>query len=272
MARKTSDAAIPEYDFAEMLAADNLYFDLANFTTSTPGRINGENLKKFVHSYPFTKTAHGFVGGDVGKPLSGTTLLDDANPAHFPTSVIASVPDANTLILVSNGLVSFSNTLMEAGYVLATNGPYVYWDKSAVKYVSVRPADTIPSIREILYVLTISGSTVVARLIDWGPPAAAANVQFMKSATAADGDTTPSVLGLSLLVLNNTGPTTITQFDDGVDGQRIAVWDQNGNSTIDDGANIVCSGNIDLDFSANQTAIFERAGTTWVQTGDVVSH
>ena len=54
-----------------------------------------------------------------------------------------------------------------------------------------------------------------------------------KEAALADGDTTPSVLNLTSLITANTGATTISDFDDGVEGQVIWVEVNDANTTFD---------------------------------------
>lgn len=58
------------------------------------------------------------------------------------------------------------------------------------------------------------------------------------TATATDGDTTPSVAGLKVLVLSQTAPTTITDFDDGVNEQIIYIH-ADDNTDISDGGDLV---------------------------------
>lgn len=57
--------------------------------------------------------------------------------------------------------------------------------------------------------------------------------------TATDGDTTPSVFGVSVLTTANTGSTSITIFDDGYIGQILTVRIEDGNTIIVDGSGIV---------------------------------
>ena len=50
--------------------------------------------------------------------------------------------------------------------------------------------------------------------------------------TAANGDTSPSVKNIKNLILANTSSTSITNFDDGYDGQEITLYFDNSNTTI----------------------------------------
>jgi len=80
----------------------------------------------------------------------------------------------------------------------------------------------------------------------------------------SDGDATPSVNFGSLWKTANTNPTTITTFDDGVEGQEIKVIIDDANTTIDfTGTNL--KGNGGADWSPAQydhmTCIYD--GTNW---------
>ena len=83
-----------------------------------------------------------------------------------------------------------------------------------------------------------------------------------------DGDTTPSVAMCSVFDTVNTSPTTITNFDDGIDGQiiRIRCTGTPNNTTIDHNgitiftktaADIVCANGIFYSFMKRGTAWYE---------------
>jgi hypothetical protein len=66
--------------------------------------------------------------------------------------------------------------------------------------------------------------------------------------TFANGDTTPSVSGNNIFTTSNSGPTTITNFDDGINGQIITIYCGDAQTTItranavlDGGTNFVCT-------------------------------
>ena len=72
----------------------------------------------------------------------------------------------------------------------------------------------------------------------------ARQIHPFKTFTAADA--TPSVLAGRNFVTANTGATTITDFDDGTDGQEIVVEIGDGNTTIDfTGTNLTGNGGSD---------------------------
>jgi len=82
--------------------------------------------------------------------------------------------------------------------------------------------------------------------------------------TFADGDTTPSVAGGMVFKTNNSSSTTITNFDDGVEGQVIWVIFGDSNTTIDF-TDTNLKGNNGSDWSPSQgdhmTCVYD--GTNW---------
>lgn len=77
----------------------------------------------------------------------------------------------------------------------------------------------------------------------------------------ADGDTTPSVAKHNILLTANTQPTTITDFDSGVDGQFIIVTFGDANTTLTDGGNLLLAGEFTPD--ANDTITLLKVASGW---------
>jgi len=77
----------------------------------------------------------------------------------------------------------------------------------------------------------------------------------------SDLDTTPSVSGGQVLLLTNSGATTITDFDDGAEGQLLIVSFQDGNTTLADGGNLLLAGGFSPD--ANDTITLIKLSTAW---------
>lgn len=83
-----------------------------------------------------------------------------------------------------------------------------------------------------------------------------------------DADATPSVAtGQVAYQTANTGATTITDFDDGYEGQTILVV-LDANTTVDMSANSNIRGNTGSDFAAaaNDAIRCTLVGTTWYCT------
>jgi len=98
-----------------------------------------------------------------------------------------------------------------------------------------------------------------------------ASLLILDQITFTDGDTTPSVAGASSCLTANTGATTYSQFDDGVDGQVINLEFGDALTTIQAGANIRMQGGITSpadDFGpskAGDKIWFTKSGTAWIE-------
>ena len=83
--------------------------------------------------------------------------------------------------------------------------------------------------------------------------------------TAAD--TTPSVLGVTCLSISNSGPVSITAFDDGEDGQTLDLIFQDANTTIVDSVNLQLAGSANFTSAGNKTLTLVKDGSIWYQRG-----
>jgi hypothetical protein len=80
----------------------------------------------------------------------------------------------------------------------------------------------------------------------------------------ADQDATPSVGSGNFFQTANTVATTITDFDDGVVGQRITVLINDANTTIDfTGTNLKGNAGADWSPANGDYMVCDRIGTTW---------
>ena len=84
-----------------------------------------------------------------------------------------------------------------------------------------------------------------------------------------DGDATPSVQDGSLFLTTNTGSTTINNFPNGVDGQRITILIGDVNTTILDNSNFRLAGQAAFApvGEASSTISFERRADIWYEVG-----
>lgn len=184
-----SDPSIPYLVHTDILDATKILLLVADIQGSTPGvkgKITVDEIYKAVSRITVSATAHGLAGTDIGKPLAGASIFDNTNPNSFPTWVLTQVIDANTFRAARHGgLVTFDDSLVEAGYDPLADGSYVYWDNTQQVYAPIRPVDSIPGFRENLYVHSVSGGVVKASVIIW-PPLGAASAQVVVVDTASD--------------------------------------------------------------------------------------
>jgi hypothetical protein len=87
--------------------------------------------------------------------------------------------------------------------------------------------------------------------------------------TFTDADTTPTVAGSRVFLTANTGATSITTFDDSVNGQEITVIAGDNNTTIVAGANMKTVGGANIVLTTDDAVRFVRAGSNWYQASPV---
>lgn len=78
------------------------------------------------------------------------------------------------------------------------------------------------------------------------------------------GDTTPSVLNVTLFRANNSAPLTITNFDDGQEGQTIKILGD-GQTTIQHGTRIFTKTVADELLATNLVYHFTKFGANWYE-------
>lgn len=84
--------------------------------------------------------------------------------------------------------------------------------------------------------------------------------------TAANGDTSPSVSGIRLLVLENGSSTTVTGFDDGEPNQLLVVAMHDSYTTVQNGPSLILFGGGDWVGVNGQTRAFATDdGLVWVE-------
>jgi hypothetical protein len=74
---------------------------------------------------------------------------------------------------------------------------------------------------------------------------------------------TPSVSGRTTWRANNAGATTITAFNNGMDGQQIEIRTTNGNTTIQNNASILLKGAVNVTPAADQSISLRQEGAIW---------
>ncbi len=83
--------------------------------------------------------------------------------------------------------------------------------------------------------------------------------------TAANGDTTPSVNSAKHIVFNNASATSVTNLDDGYEGQEVTMYFTNGNTTITL-ANFYLQGFASFAGTQHDTLTVVKRGTNWFET------
>jgi hypothetical protein len=80
-----------------------------------------------------------------------------------------------------------------------------------------------------------------------------------------DGDTSPSVTKAGLYVANNSSATSITMFDNGVDGQILMVTADNGNTTLVNGSTLRLAGGVNKTMATRDVIQLVHRTGVWYQ-------
>lgn len=91
------------------------------------------------------------------------------------------------------------------------------------------------------------------------------NFQATTDGLITAGDTTPSVYTKSLFYSNNTTATTITDFDDGKEGQIITLIMLDGSTTVANSTTIYLAGTGDFGQSPGGTLTLIKRGASWYE-------
>jgi hypothetical protein len=78
------------------------------------------------------------------------------------------------------------------------------------------------------------------------------------------GDTSPSVKNTVVMGIANASATTITNFDDGYDGQVLTLKFADSNTTINR-SNTYLAGNVDFTSSVDDTLVLRKIGIYWFE-------
>jgi len=81
--------------------------------------------------------------------------------------------------------------------------------------------------------------------------------------TLPNNDVTPTVRGVSVAFVANTGATTITAFDDGYAGQQLTLLFTNTNTTLSDAGTLALTGAFTS--TANDSVVLLFDGTNWIE-------
>jgi hypothetical protein len=225
------------------------------------GSINIENndaTKTGVTGFEFDTNAD-LLNLNINADIRGTFANKIITTATTPISglVTGSLSNAEAEIINAGVLTAVSSvvdddlTTYRMIQKVTVNGNY-QWQTNA---------STPPEFVDIS-----TGNLSPVRMLNVGNP----------EATAANGDTTPSVADVTRLkVQQTTAATSITDFDDGVDGQQITIRfiQSTYATTIKNNVNIVLNGGTDFTPANNHSTLTLMCygGTVWREIGRMES-
>lgn len=82
--------------------------------------------------------------------------------------------------------------------------------------------------------------------------------------TYSGGDATPDVTNTTYMSITNGGPTTISNFTNGYEGQVLTLFFTDSNTTINR-ANAYLAGGINFTSTANDILVLRKTGSSWIE-------
>lgn len=93
----------------------------------------------------------------------------------------------------------------------------------------------------------------------------ASQLEGVQVLSTVNADTTPSVARGRVFTVANTGATTITTFDDATPGETYTFIFSDGNTTVQDGANLHLSGGVNFISTADDVLVLVYDGTSFYE-------
>jgi hypothetical protein len=253
-----------------------LYRDSASPAASdTLGEIefNGEDSAG-------NKQAYALFHGSILSPTSGA----EQGQLHFETATAGALTEKmiiGTTNLVINEIGAVFNVRIEGD----TDANLFYTDatNSRVGIGIVTPAEKLDVVGKIKVSdnivigtsgkgITDSTAALTSTYNSTGITTNGTNTagQVYRVGTYTDGDTTPTVLGVSHMVIANTGATSITNFTNSVDGQILTLLFNDSNTTITRN-NAYLSGGVNFVSTNNDTLTLISNGGLWYEVSRSVN-
>ena len=241
------------------------------------GSVSGATAGlRLAGSGAITKVSHCTINGDVASPHThGIHVVSQqitATAVHFEQTTNGIFFDtlATGSVIGATGNASTTNVIN----IAATNGGGVFLidinvGGSTNGVLDALTSRTIP--RSVaFYMLSNTGGAGAGKFVitsDGTDPgywnlitAVGCTLQ-----TLTDQSTTPSVAGGDVIHASNTGATSITDFTDGKEGQRITILFTNGNTTLVDSSDLNLLGSADVTPLSGDTYTFTYDGANWFE-------
>jgi hypothetical protein len=202
-----------------------------------------------------------FTNGEIYDASSGNNRIDgfaveydgDATPSASPSSdIVINDSGANTITDFDNAQRDMQ--LLKVAF--ATANTTIQHSSSGGIYLQDKQDASVPT-RGVMFFIRRG-----TRWIEVGRNFPA----YESLVTASDGDATPSVDLINRLRTANTGATTITALDDGVEGQVVVIQCDDANTTIQHGTSgdaVRLSLGRDLKMANNSNLAVIKEGSTW---------
>jgi hypothetical protein len=162
--------------------------------------------------------------GSASHKADGRFLFDLAGSAYLHVEDIMHLNVANSILRLDGSGTYKPKALIERGVITATSIP-AGW-VGAPTFVTQTGSGTLWGFKNCRTYFLFDKLPDIGSFEDL-------DVRIGSQRTATSGDTTPEVGGVGILVTANATPTTISNFDGGVNGQQLVVLINDANTTID---------------------------------------
>ena len=238
----------------------------------------GSNI---IVGHPTKFASHVTATGNISS--SGGFFLGGTSPGnHYISASKGNIElsGSGPASLNVEGAVTASGAISSSGTIFAHSGSFNYITASVVDVDS----DTIriggESLNKTLVtnlkrsfsstsVRTNNAVSVVTNVLENAISSSGATIYHPHTFSA--NDTTPSVKNGTLFFTANTSATAVTGLDDGVPGQKVIIFVNDGNTTFNTGANFrLFRHNSGINFAAAENDTIQLLcidGTKWVQLG-----
>jgi hypothetical protein len=241
-------------DGCNRLTFDNVTVFLANYHAITnPGpMLTGIELRQVCRQLVFTNPnvedcTRAYDIGTVASCHGNTFInpLSDAPASHSPaTTTIGSVTGSMGFVVRSTAGTQWGQII---GGMRSRYYSFVYFDDALD--ISIKGA---------------GGSNYSNNNGYFGPSPGPFTTPFLYRVVISNtNDTSPSVKTGNLINLNNSGATSITTFDDGIEGQVIICRFTNSNTTLLDGATMHLAGSTNFTSTSNDTLTLVLISSIW---------
>jgi len=202
------------------------------------------------------------LGGSITSTVSGTSelrLRGGGYGGSYNTSLRS--------IAGGIGVLQFGNN--NDNYILAGN-------TGTGGFLSIRVNVTTESITSGIEAMriTLGGNVLVGTTTDAGQKLQVSGMTnsgiSYRAGTYTQGDTTPSVSGVSYLGISNSSPTTITNFTNGIQYQIITLYFSDSNTTINR-SNCYLSGGVNFTSTAADILTLINIGGLWYEVSRSVN-
>lgn len=210
-----------------------------------------------VYPYSHAKGQPSYLNGFATEPTDGIVIRDNRLTVTTPRPGIALIQAGD-----GAGGYALTNTIVDGNIVEgdSVDWPFYIWeDNGSCSGVRMRDNKFDPSYTAAMFAVPRGWAHFADR---------AGNATMDRNATPiafANADTTPSVGVGQLFVFANAGATSVTNFDDGGDGQEILIRGDGNTTLIHNASLLKLKGAVNVAPGVDGVLRLRRIGGVWIE-------